>query len=187
MTPLSENNSSSGQESIQYHPPAFTFNNMGAARSTREQETTNHSSSRNHILAPLDDEEAQQTFEILASKSMQERTSRTTSNEIKKEEIRMLEYAVNKYLRLAKKTEDQLNSKDWKHIALLVPGKTETQCKYRWNMTKKKKPIKKHSWNAQEDHILTILVLRYGAKKWMKIAEEFNKQVSEERRRTNKQ
>ena len=43
------------------------------------------------------------------------------------DEIRMLEFAVNTYLKRKSITENDLTTYDWDSIANLVPGRTETQ------------------------------------------------------------
>ena len=60
--------------------------------------------------------------------------------------------------------------RNWKMIALQVPGKNEVQCLHRW--AKVLHPtLTKGPWTDEEDRRVTELVMTHGAKKWSLIAQ----------------
>ncbi|CAM9214061.1 unnamed protein product, partial [Phaeothamnion confervicola] len=58
--------------------------------------------------------------------------------------------------------------KNWKQVALGIPGKTEMQCFHRWS--KKYNEGNKGPWSAEDDVRVRELVGQYGARKWSQIA-----------------
>ena len=120
-------------------------------------ETTNHSSSREQYISILDDEEAQHIFARLKAEVSQNSSMKDFMMKPKKlwtkDEIRMLEYAVTAYAKKKDILPSQLSMHDWKYIADLVPGRTESQCQYKWSLTQRDKPLKKFSWKPEEDKV----------------------------------
>lgn len=103
------------------------------------------------------------------------------------DEIKLLEYAVHTYLQKKKHGEDKLTTHDWKEIANFIPGRTESQCLYKWNLTKHKVSFRKSTWQAAEDNILKELVHVHGKKHWQKIANELNERMGNNSNRAGKQ
>lgn len=99
----------------------------------------------------------------------------------------MLEYAVQTYLQKKKQGEDKLTTHDWKEIANFIPGRTESQCLYKWNLTKRKVSFRKSTWQPTEDAILRELVAIHGKKHWQKIANELNERIGGTSNRAGKQ
>jgi hypothetical protein len=91
------------------------------------------------------------------------------------------------YLKKKKHTEDRLTTHDWKEIANFIPGRTESQCLYKWNLTKHKVSFRKSTWQSSEDIILRELVLKHGKKHWQKIANELNERMGSGSIRAGKQ
>lgn len=91
------------------------------------------------------------------------------------------------YLKKKKNTEDRLTTHDWKEIANFIPGRTESQCLYKWNLTKHKVSFRKSTWQSSEDIILRELVLKHGKKHWQKIANELNERMGTGSIRAGKQ
>src|ERR1035437_2717746 len=74
---------------------------------------------------------------------------------------------------------------DWVDIASLVPGRTESQCRYRWALGQTKQ-TNKIPWGSREDDFLReIMRTNYGLA-WTTIADEFNS-LSSVTKRTGKQ
>lgn len=63
------------------------------------------------------------------------------------------------------------NSKNWKKIALCLPGRTDVQCLHRWQKVLKPGLVK-GPWTPEEDAKVVALVTKYGQKKWSTIASE---------------
>lgn len=63
------------------------------------------------------------------------------------------------------------NSKNWKKIALCLPGRTDVQCLHRWQKVLKPGLVK-GPWTPEEDAKVVALVAKYGQKKWSTIAGE---------------
>jgi Myb superfamily proteins, including transcription factors and mRNA splicing factors len=63
------------------------------------------------------------------------------------------------------------NSKNWKKIALCLPGRTDVQCLHRWQKVLKPGLVK-GPWTPEEDAKVVALVAKYGQKKWSTIASE---------------
>lgn len=62
-------------------------------------------------------------------------------------------------------------AKNWKQIALRVPGRTHAQCLQRWS--KVLRPgTKKGQWTLEEDNLLRHFVEVLGERAWVKIAKE---------------
>ncbi|XP_066526474.1 v-myb avian myeloblastosis viral oncogene homolog-like 2a [Hoplias malabaricus] len=57
----------------------------------------------------------------------------------------------------------------WDYIAGCLPGRSEQECKYRFNAVLDPNLIK-GTWTKEEDEKLTELVMNFGDKKWSKIA-----------------
>jgi hypothetical protein len=66
--------------------------------------------------------------------------------------------------------EDHGNT-DWKVVAKMLPGRTETACQTRWQKVLKRGLVR-GPWTEQEDQKLAILVEKYGPRKWTAISEE---------------
>ena len=62
-------------------------------------------------------------------------------------------------------------AKNWKKIALSLPGRTDVQCLHRWQKVLKPGLIK-GPWTAEEDAKVIQLVKTHGQKKWSMIARE---------------
>ena len=103
------------------------------------------------------------------------------------DEVKLLEYAVRTYLKKKKHGEDKLTTHDWKEIANFIPGRTESQCLYKWNLTKHKVSFRKSTWQGSEDKILKELVKKHGKKHWQKIANELNERMGGSSQRAGKQ
>lgn len=66
--------------------------------------------------------------------------------------------------------EDHGNT-DWKSVSSFLPGRTDSACMNRWH--KVVKPgLTQGPWTHEEDKLLIKLVDKYGARKWVAIAEE---------------
>jgi hypothetical protein len=85
-----------------------------------------------------------------------------------------------------KKSDEELTKEDWKRLAVLVPGRTELQCKKRWLFIQQRSG-NKSGWTAQETEMLKNISAQIHPqteegfsqpKEWTRIAEEFNKQNS---------
>lgn len=63
------------------------------------------------------------------------------------------------------------NARNWKKIAVSLPGRTDVQCLHRWQKVLKPGLIK-GPWTPEEDDKVVSLVQRYGQKKWSFIAGE---------------
>lgn len=62
-------------------------------------------------------------------------------------------------------------ARNWKHIALSLPQRTEVQCLHRWQKVLKPSLVK-GPWTGEEDKKVLVLVEQYGAKKWSLIASQ---------------
>jgi len=135
---------------------------------------------------PILDEE---TANVIYNKLLNEKDKRnpTVKKNWGSDEVKLLEYAVSKYLGKAKHNDDKLTTHDWKEIANFVPGRTESQCLYKWNLTKHKVSFRKSTWQNAEDNILKQLVMKHGKKHWQKIANELNDRMGPESKRAGKQ
>jgi hypothetical protein len=60
--------------------------------------------------------------------------------------------------------------KNWKDIAVLVPGRTELQCRDRWKNGLDQASARKGKWVEDEDIKLKDAVKRHGGKNWKDIA-----------------
>jgi hypothetical protein len=70
-----------------------------------------------------------------------------------------------------RKAVDANNSRNWKKIAMSLPGRTDVQCLHRWQKVLKPGLIK-GPWTPEEDAKVVALVKKYGQKKWSFIASE---------------
>ncbi len=70
-----------------------------------------------------------------------------------------------------RKAVDANNSRNWKKIAVSLPGRTDVQCLHRWQKVLKPGLIK-GPWTPEEDAKVVALVKKYGQKKWSFIASE---------------
>lgn len=61
------------------------------------------------------------------------------------------------------------NGRNWKKIAGFFKDRTDVQCLHRWQKVLNPELVK-GPWTAQEDEMITTLVLKYGPKKWSLIA-----------------
>ncbi len=68
---------------------------------------------------------------------------------------------------------------------MLVPGRTGSQCRYRW-LSDQARKAKKMPWSEKEDILLRNIVNKEGSKPWTLVAQELNK-VSPGVERTGKQ
>lgn len=130
----------------------------------------------------------EETAQKIYNKLLNDKNKRNPS--VKKnwgsDEIKMLEFAVSTYLK-KKQGENKLTTHDWKEIANFIPGRTESQCLYKWNLTKRKVSFRKSTWQATEDAVLKELVMKYGKKHWQKIANELNERMGTGAIRAGKQ
>lgn len=147
--------------------------------------SASQSANKSYDAEILDEETANKIFEKL-SKEKNKRNP-TVKKNWGSDEIKMLEYAVNTYLRKKKQGEDKLTTHDWKEIANFIPGRTESQCLYKWNLTKRKVSFRKSTWQTAEDNILKELVMKHGKKHWQKIANELNERMGNGSNRAGKQ
>ncbi|XP_076874923.1 v-myb avian myeloblastosis viral oncogene homolog-like 2a [Brachyhypopomus gauderio] len=63
----------------------------------------------------------------------------------------------------------RLGPHNWNSIALLLPGRTEQDCRYRFT-TVLDPDLVKGSWTKEEDEKLIEFVTKFGEKKWTRIA-----------------
>ena len=63
------------------------------------------------------------------------------------------------------------NARNWKKIAIVLPGRTDVQCLHRWQKVLKPGLIK-GPWTPEEDAKVVALVQKFGQKKWSFIANE---------------
>lgn len=98
-------------------------------------------------------------------------TSTTSANsKIKKRRASMGKWTVIEDEAL-RKAVDANNSRNWKKIAISLPGRTDVQCLHRWQKVLKPGLIK-GPWTPEEDAKVISLVQKYGQKKWSFIAGE---------------
>ncbi len=116
------------------------------------------------LTASITREEADKIFHKLRA----EMSSRNPSHKKNwtDQEGKLLEYAVLKYARAKQKRLSSLKIHDWKEIADFVPGRTESQCLYKWNLTRRQTSFSKSSWTLAEDEILKSLVYQHKNKQW---------------------
>lgn len=62
----------------------------------------------------------------------------------------------------------QGGGRDWCHIALALPGRTNKDCRKRWHNSVAE-GLRKGQWSKSEDHLLVQGVHRYGSQ-WTKVA-----------------
>ena len=103
------------------------------------------------------------------------------------DEIRLLEFAVDKFCQSSKRSVNTLTTKDWKSIATFIPGRTESQWLYKWKNRVKQKAFTKSTWSTQEDRVLCNIVNQYGSKNWPIIANLLNQEMGEPNKRVGKQ
>ena len=65
------------------------------------------------------------------------------------------------------------SGKNWKKIAVKLPGRTDVQCLHRWQKVLKPGLVK-GPWTPQEDALVVELVQKYGQKKWSFIARQLH-------------
>ena len=63
------------------------------------------------------------------------------------------------------------SGKNWKKIALHLPGRTDVQCLHRWQKVLKPGLVK-GPWTPEEDAMVIALVKEHGQKKWSSIARQ---------------
>ena len=63
------------------------------------------------------------------------------------------------------------SGKNWKKIAMHLPGRTDVQCLHRWQKVLKPGLVK-GPWTPDEDAMVVQLVQKYGQKKWSFIARQ---------------
>ncbi|KAK8690957.1 hypothetical protein V6N13_074481 [Hibiscus sabdariffa] len=61
------------------------------------------------------------------------------------------------------------NARNWKKIAEFLPGRTDIQCFHRWQKVLNPQ-ILKGPWTKEEDDCITMLVEKYGCRRWSVIA-----------------
>ncbi|KAL9557044.1 hypothetical protein MBANPS3_001570 [Mucor bainieri] len=83
------------------------------------------------------------------------------------EELSTLEMAVRKQLE-RKQTLDQA---DWRHVAKQLPGRDVQQCKNQYEQHLSAEGLKKGTWTAEEDALLTALVAEHGTSNWEHIVQ----------------
>lgn len=76
-------------------------------------------------MSILDDSTAQKIYNSLLNDK--EKRNPTVKKNWGSDEIKMLEFAVNTYLKKKKHSDDKLTTHDWKEIANFIPGRTESQ------------------------------------------------------------
>jgi myb proto-oncogene protein len=66
------------------------------------------------------------------------------------------------------------SGKNWKRIAVMVPGRTKMQCRSRWHHALgprvDRTSLSSGKWTDDEDNLLKDAVQRYGGKSWIEIA-----------------
>ncbi len=62
---------------------------------------------------------------------------------------------------------------DWQAIAILVPGRNDNQCHYKWSSEFKQSP-QKAPWTLDEDSLLRQLIVQNGMRHWQEIAKCIN-------------
>ncbi|KAF4537799.1 Myb transcription protein [Lasiodiplodia theobromae] len=80
------------------------------------------------------------------------------------------------------RTEAELQSKDgrpsdWKRIALRIPGRSNKDCRKRWNKIFTR--INKGTWNPEEDEALREAVMQYGCR-WAQVAQQVGSRNAEQ-------
>ena len=66
---------------------------------------------------------------------------------------------------------DANSGKNWKRIALRLPGRTDVQCLHRWQKVLRPGLVK-GPWTPEEDATVVELVAKHGQKKWSFIARQ---------------
>ena len=74
---------------------------------------------------------------------------------------------------------------DWESVATLVPGRTGSQCRYRW-LSDRDKQSSKMPWSTKEDDVLKKILAQDSEKPWAVVAQKFN-EASKSVVRTGKQ
>lgn len=70
----------------------------------------------------------------------------------------------------------------------MVPGRTESQCLYKWNLMYSRQKFTKQAWTQHEDQILYDLAIKCPEnKQWQRIANEFNTIMGASSNRMGKQ
>lgn len=111
------------------------------------------------------DAEAESIYLALTDSHVQQKASQKQESEAdsaepnssqkqwKKDETLLLQYVIFVELLQQKKSDEELTREDWKRLAVLVPGRTEQQCKKRWLFIQQKSG-NKSGWTAQETELL---------------------------------
>lgn len=132
----------------------------------------------------ISNEEADRIYQRLAAAQNQ---GVTTKRNWGHDEVKLLEFAVDKYCQSSNKGVNELSTKDWASIAIFVPGRTETQCLYKWKKRSKQKAFTKSTWSIQEDEHLKNIVNQFGPKNWQSIANTLNREIGQPNKRIGKQ
>mmetsp|Transcript_25963 Transcript_25963/g.25772 ORF Transcript_25963/g.25772 Transcript_25963/m.25772 type:complete len:495 (+) Transcript_25963:21-1505(+) len=176
-------NDSSGEKQRYNEQSQNSFE--GSSSKPQQMQVNVFGENKNDEQSSLDDA----MYKKIYNKLLAEKNKRNPS--VKKnwgaDEIKLLEYAVNTYLKKKKHSADKLTTHDWKEIANFIPGRTESQCLYKWNLTQHKVSFRKSTWHGNEDKILKELVKRHGKKHWQKIANELNERMGPDSKRAGKQ
>ncbi|CAN1184279.1 Transcription factor MYB3R-5 [Linum perenne] len=70
---------------------------------------------------------------------------------------------------LLTKSVQKFEGKRWRKIAECIPGRSVSQCFYRWNRVLNP-AIYKGTWTKEEDDCISVLVRKHGPRKWSVIA-----------------
>lgn len=134
-----------------------------------------------NLISP---EEAERIYKRLESNAVQ---NTSTKRNWSHDEVKMLEFAVDWFCQSSGKSINNLATKDWNEIALRVPGRTESQCLYKWKKRTKQKAFTKTTWTTYEDQILISIVNQFGPKNWQTLANILNQKLGEPDKRVGKQ
>ena len=107
-----------------------------------------------------DDDEDDMTDETQFLQASPEYKRRASTGKWSPEEDTELRQAVNAN-----------SGKNWKKIAMHLPGRTDVQCLHRWQKVLKPGLVK-GPWTPDEDAMVVQLVEKYGQKKWSFIARQ---------------
>ena len=69
--------------------------------------------------------------------------------------------------------------KNWKKIALQMPGRSDVQCLHRWQKVLNPELVK-GPWTQQEDDLVRELVAKHGARSWSLIAQQLKGRIGKQ-------
>ena len=59
------------------------------------------------------------------------------------DEVKLLDFTIDRFCQSAKKSINLLTTNDWKQIASFIPGRSDNQCAYKWRNRNKRKSFSK--------------------------------------------